>query len=256
MNIQSTLSFPFKDSNWVTKFLIGGVLSLVSLLPLACGFLIGENGFIKVLTYLLFLLLLVAFLAPLGYAYNILKGAQNAQAPSLPEWKDWPALVKDGVMVFAVCLAYGVVVWVLSWIVSVLSIRIPVIGSIFSLLQIVIGLLSLLAGPFIAVALCKMAQSGQIMSSFKVLEILNELKSKASEYITVSLILIGIMYVIRTSLGLNLYETMMISRIFTRTAMSFPLVGLLTPFVIFWMLIVSFRMYGEIYASNKTANVS
>lgn len=251
MNIQSTLSFPFKDSNWILKFLIGGVLSLVSLLPMACGYLIGENGFIQVLTYLLFLLLLLAFFAPLGYGYHILKGAQGGQGASLPEWKDWPVLFKDGLLAFGVCFAYGAFVAILSMLVRLLSTRIPIIGSIFSLLQIAIGLLSLLAGPFIAIALCKMAQTGQIMSSFKVFEILGELKSKASEYITVSLILIGIMHVIRTALGLNLYESMMVTRIFTRGPASFPIVGLLTPFVIFWMLIVSFRMYGEIYGSKK-----
>lgn len=252
MNIQTALSFPFKDPNWITKLLIGGALSMVSLLPMACTILPGENAFIQIITYLLFLVLMVVFLAPLGYAFNVLKGVQADQAPSvLPEWKDWNLFLMDGLKVFLVCLAYGLVVGMFNVLIGKIMSNIPVIGAVFSLLRIVIGILFLLSGPFIGIALCKMASSGQILASFKVMEILNELKSKAAEYITVSLILMGVMQIIKISLGLDLYAYMALARMFWRTTVNFPLVGLLTPFVMFWILIVTFRMYSEIYVKKS-----
>lgn len=251
MNVQNALSFPFKDSNWLIKLLIGGALTLVTLLPMACALLIGENRVIQVVTYLLFIGLLVAFLGPLGYSFSILKAAQQGDAPTLPEWKDWKSLGLDGLKVFGICLAYGIVVAVLNYLVARIMSNIPVIGPILSLLKIVVGVLFLLAGPFIGIALCKVAQSGKIADGFKVNEILAELKSKAAEYITVSLILIGIMQIIKIALGLDLYSYMIIARMFWRSAVTFPLVGLLTPFVMFWILIVSARMWGEIYGKKS-----
>ncbi|MBI1884325.1 MAG: DUF4013 domain-containing protein [Chlamydiae bacterium] len=251
MNLQLALSFPFKDSNWVLKLLIGGVLSLIGLLPMAFGILGVESVFFRLLTYVLFFGLFVLFLGPLGYGFSILKSAEEGQSPSLPEWKDWGVIFKNGLMVLGVCLAYGVIIWVLAWLVGILSTRIPVFGSILSLLQIVIGFLTLLIGPVIAIALCKLAQTGQIAASFKFMEVLSELKSKAAEYISVSLILIGIKEVVKTCLGLNLYQYMMAARVFWKpAAMTFPLVAWLTPFALFWILIVSFRMYGEIYGKK------
>jgi hypothetical protein len=253
VNLQTALSFPFKDTNWIIKLLIGGVLSLASLYPMVMGLLLGESALMRVFTYILFLLLLVAFFAPLGYAFSILKGALQGEPPRLPEWKGWDMLFKDGVKAFVVCLVYGIVIGLVSALVGMVLTRIPLIGAILSLLQIVIGILVLLAGPFIGIALCKLAETGQIVSSFKVLEILKELKDKAPEYISISLILLGIMEIIKISLGLNLYQYMLAARIFWRVSITFPLVGLLTPFVMFWILIVSSRMYGEAYAKKQAS---
>ncbi|MBI1871572.1 MAG: DUF4013 domain-containing protein [Chlamydiae bacterium] len=251
MNIQIALSFPFKDSNWILKLLIGGALSFVSLFPMAFGVVGQENAFIRLLTYLLFLVLVGVFFAPLGYAFSILKSAlAGEEKPSLPEWKSWETLFKDGLGVFIVGLAYGILIALLSMLVGVLTAKVPVLGAVFSLLQLVIGILILLVSPFIAIALCKVAQTGQVLSAFKFLEILNELKSKASQYISASLILLGVMQIIKISLDLNLFEYMMSARAHLNSTVSFPLVGFLTPFVMFWILIVSFRMYGEIYGKK------
>lgn len=252
MNLQAALSFPFKDSNWIVKLLIGGVLSLVSLYPMVVGFLMGESTFIRISTYIIFVLLLGVFFAALGYAFSIMKGALQGQAPSLPEWKGWDLLFKDGVQVFVVFLAYGIVVGLIGALVSMVFTRIPIIGAILSLLQIIVGLLVLISGPFIGIALCKLAETGQIVSSFKIPEIIKELKVKVAEYITISLIILGIMEVIKISLGLNFYQYVLAARMFWRVSVSFPLVGLLTPFVMFWILIVSFRMYGEAYKKRST----
>ena len=250
MNIQGDLSFPFKDSNWMIKFLIGGALSLVCLTPLMIGLLFGLGIFTKILTYLLFLVLIVIFFAPMGYFLAILRDAINGQQPTLPEWKNWEVLVKDGALAFAVCLVYGLAIALVNYLVSMLITHVPVLGAIFSLLQIVIGLLILLAGPFFAIALSKLAQSGKIAASFNVLEIFHELKSKAVDYVTVSLILFGIKEIVNISFGVNLFATMIATRIFTNYSGTFPLVSLLMPFAMFWYLVVSFRMYGEIYGKK------
>lgn len=247
MNIRTALSFPFKDSKWIVKLLIGGGLSFVCLFPMAMGYLMGEGAAVRFMTYLFFLGLLVAFFLPLGYGFQIMKDAQAGRDAALPEWKGWDVLLKDGLMVFAVCFAYLLAVVIVSMLIGLISTKIPVIGAVFSLLQIVVGVLILIAGPYIGIALCKLAETGQIASSFKVMDILNELKSKAAEYITVALILLGITEIMKISLGLNLMQMMLMARYAFRSAVTFPLVGLLAPFVSFWILLIAFRMYGDTY---------
>lgn len=246
MNIQTALSFPFKDSKWVIKLLIGGALSLVTLMPMALGALYGQSAIVKILNLILLLVLMGVFFAPLGYAFSILKGALEAKTAELPEWKGWDVLFKEGAMVFGVGLAYGIVIYILALLVAILTTQIPVLGSLFSLLRIVIGILTLLVGPFIAIAICKMAETGKISASFKVVDILAELKAKAVEYISISLVLLGIMEIVKISLGMDFYVYMGS----WRGSLNFPMVYLLTPFVMFWILIVSVRMYGQAYAKK------
>lgn len=246
MNIQTALSFPFKDPKWVVKLLIGGALSLVTLMPMALGALYGQSAIVKILNLVLLILLTGVFTAPLGYAFSILRGALGAKTAELPEWKGWDVLFKEGAMVLGVGLAYGIVIYILALIVGILMTQIPILGSLFSLLRIVIGILALLGGPFVAIAVCKMAETGKIASSFKVIEILTELKTKAVEYISISLVLLGIMEIVKISLGMDLYGYM----ISWRGPLNFPMVYLLTPFVMFWILIVSVRMYGQAYSKK------
>ncbi|MDP3981319.1 MAG: DUF4013 domain-containing protein [Chlamydiota bacterium] len=252
MNTQEALGFPFKDAKWVIKLLIGGGLSFVVLIcPIVFVQMAVAGTFSKVFSTILFLALLVAYLAPLGYAFQILRDAAQAKEAVLPEWTQWDVLFKDGLMVFAVSLVYGILIGLVSCIISLLTVKVPVLGSIFSLLQVLIGALILIAGPYIAVALAKFSETKNIASAFKFMEILGELKSKCAEYISVSLMVLGVVYVIKVSLGLNLFQHMMQYRSYFMGHASFPLVSLLSPFVMFWLLLVVSRMYGLIYSRKS-----
>lgn len=256
MNVQETLGFPFKDSKWIIKMLIGGGLSFVALFPMGFLYMAGANVFVKILTTILFLALLVACLAPMGYAFKVLSDSCQGKEAALPDWNKWDVLFKDGLVAFGVSLTYMIVIAIIATLISMLSMKIPVLGSIFSLLQVVVGILILAAGPYLAVALAKYSETRNIISCFKFLEIIGELKSKCSQYLSVSLIVLGVVHVLKISLGFNLFQYMVISRTYWMGHSSFPLVALLSPFVFFWLILVISRMYGLIYSQKQEEPVT
>jgi len=83
MDIGKAFGFVFEDHDWVTKVLIGGVMSLLS--PLLIG---------------------VFFLA--GYSVDLIKNVMNDVDPPLPRWDDLGDKAVKGIKLTVIFLVWAI----------------------------------------------------------------------------------------------------------------------------------------------------
>ncbi|MDP8218516.1 MAG: DUF4013 domain-containing protein [Candidatus Theseobacter exili] len=223
-NLTETVKFPFKDKSWILKVVIGGLLAWIP----------------------------IVFFFSMGYTLNILKDAHEGKKATLPEWTGWEELFKKGFMFFIVFLAYGLAVAILAAIVKLLTFYGGFFAPIFSLLRILVGVGYLLLLPVVAIALCQYLDADNISAAFDIKKIINELKVRFSDYLIVSVLILGIYKVLETALGMNRF----CSGAGITSAAGFQLVYLLYPFVMFILNLISARMLGEIYHAGISVKSS
>jgi len=97
-------SLVFEDEKWLPKVLIGAVFTLLS------GIIIG-----------------IPFL--LGYSLALFRNILKEKKPILPEWDNLGELFNDGIKLFVMLLAYGVVVWIISFLIGFTMGRIKCLGT-------------------------------------------------------------------------------------------------------------------------------
>ena len=215
-NLTETIKFPFKDKNWIVKVLIGGLLSWIP----------------------------VVFFLPMGYALQILKDAHDGKKASLPEWTAWDELFKKGLIVFLIGFAYSLVIAILAVVVTLLTSYGGFFAPVFSLLNILVGIGWLLLLPVVTIALCRYIDENNLGAAFDVKAVYSEILNKFTDYLVVSVLVLGIYKVLETALG--------IGKMNLTGAVSFQLVYLLIPFVMFVLNLIAFRMFGEIYSSGSS----
>lgn len=81
---QQTFTFPFKDEDWVGKFLVGSLLYLIS--PM---------------------LLFVPLIVPQGYALRVWREAIAGLPPRLPEWDEWAEMGIHGLIYYVITTLYS-----------------------------------------------------------------------------------------------------------------------------------------------------
>ncbi len=81
MDITKAFTYVFEDKNWMTKILIGGLISLASFLIIPI-FLLG------------------------GYSVAIIRNVMKGVEEPLPEWEDWGGFLNDGFSVFLAQFVY------------------------------------------------------------------------------------------------------------------------------------------------------
>jgi hypothetical protein len=106
IDIKKALTYPFKDSNWILKFVIGGLLLMVPV---------------------------VNFLV-VGYMMRLLKDASEGNEPTLPQWGDWENLFKEGFFGALIVIIYSAAIFIVT---SILS-AIPIIGCIVLPINLII----------------------------------------------------------------------------------------------------------------------
>src|SRR5512145_3363998 len=79
-----SFTFMFKDPNWVTKYLIGILISMVPILTLAWS----------------------------GYGIGIIRNMARGDENPLPEWDSIGDKMKDGFLIAIATLVYLIPVWV------------------------------------------------------------------------------------------------------------------------------------------------
>ena len=80
--------FPFKDQRWVSKFVVGGLLSLF-------GFLIP-----------------LTFIPVSGYMIRVMRHTLDEGTYALPDWDDWGDLILSGLKAWLVTVVYSLPLWV------------------------------------------------------------------------------------------------------------------------------------------------
>jgi hypothetical protein len=89
MDYARAFTFVTEDKNWVTKLIIGAVISFFS-----------------------FLIVPIFFL--LGYMIAVTRQVLNHKDLPLPEWDNWGELFKDGIIVWVAQLVYTLPFWLLA----------------------------------------------------------------------------------------------------------------------------------------------
>ncbi|MCK4947595.1 MAG: DUF4013 domain-containing protein [Candidatus Aureabacteria bacterium] len=153
-NIEQAFKYPFKDEKWVVKILLLGIIMFIPIVNiLAAGYLLR---FIK---------------------SSVAEHKGGAEA-KLPEWEDWGNLFQEGIYPWIIALVYTVVFFMAATVIGWM----PCIGTVVSVL------LSLVLGPVVFIALVRYCKDSKIEDAFKVVDIFNEFKTKALDYILASLI--------------------------------------------------------------------
>lgn len=192
VSLENAFKFPFKDSKWLIKILIGGALIWIPIV----------NFFV------------------LGYLLKILADGKDKKEASLPEWKDWGVLFQEGFMAFIVVLCYSMVLLVFS----ILG-RIPIIGCLTIPLQFVAGFL---LWPVVAVALCCYLERRELSGAFDFKTIIEKFKVNIADYLIIAVI--------------------------TGALAAVSVVALvLVVFIWFYLSVVAFRLYGEVFNTVKSA---
>jgi hypothetical protein len=98
MDIGKAFGFVFEDEKWVTKLLIGAAI-------LGLGF---------VLSWMLLIPLILAYILLGGYGVEIVRQVMRGELDKLPEWDDWGALLRDGLMVLIISIVYALPLIIVS----------------------------------------------------------------------------------------------------------------------------------------------
>jgi hypothetical protein len=157
MDIGRAFSYVTEDERWITKMLIGGLVSIL-------------GAFI-----------IVGPIIMLGYVIRTARNVANGVARPLPEWEDWGGLLSDGFKGFLVSLGYMVpylVIYMLGYCMIIFtgaSGSEDAAGALVSvaLCLMGIGLLVLLASiPFMLGGLIRFIQTDNLGAAFKFADIM------------------------------------------------------------------------------------
>lgn len=213
MDYGKIIKFPMEDKNWLVKIIIGGILSIIPI---------------------------VNFIA-FGYEFKVMKNSINKK-PSMPEWKNFTDLFVKGLVVFVIALLYMIIPLIIFLGVAGFSSLSYIAGDFANPYSIIIailpalfigGILLLIVGFILPMAIAMYAKSDNFGDAFKLSEILNRIKSIFGEYL--------ISYIILIVLGFIL---MLIGLI--------PFIGwLLGLFGSFYLGVLALNMFGELYLKSK-----
>ena len=110
--LKNALVFSFQDKKWGTKYLIGGLLILASMI-----------------------IPVIPILFVLGYAARIIRRITNEDGQAaLPEWNNWGDMLVDGLRIFGLYLIYllpGIILMVIGY----LTLLVPAIGGHFDVIS-------------------------------------------------------------------------------------------------------------------------
>jgi hypothetical protein len=188
-DIMDPVQYPFRDQNWVTKFLY----SFIAIIPIFGTFIL------------------------LGYNMKVIR--ENAREPkeNLPEWDDFVKLFTDGFMTFLVIIFYiGIpfILIMLSLLPMVIGMcgmasdneAVQILGSLGPVMTIVLvvagyGLL-LIAALFLPMATGIYAVTGNIFEAINVFGVIGKILSNIGSYAMVIIIpfVIGIVFAIVASI--------------------------------------------------------
>jgi len=194
-SLKAVFKFPFQQSDWQNRFLVGSVILLASLM-----------------------IPIVPALLVYGYILQVMRLAIEGKGLDLPAWDDWGELALDGLRGFLVSLAYmlpGTLIYfggMILYFVSVLALPIlmEVVGqesqlafalpllmlasmSIMFLSMLVASLLFLVGVVPLPVAIAHFAAQGEVGAAFRVREWWPLLRINKLGYFVCLVVIVGLM---------------------------------------------------------------
>ncbi|MBI2455748.1 MAG: DUF4013 domain-containing protein [candidate division NC10 bacterium] len=226
LRIRASARFPLAGVDWPRKLLMGGATGLLlELVFVGLAYLLSEEAAFGIAP------LVVGLNFPaLGYILQVYRGTLLWEVGALPEWENWPALLRNGLAAFAVCLAYGVVPLLLL----LVGLGLLVKGGILLFLGMVLMVLGVLAGVFmlffLPMALARYLAERRIEAAFHPAILWEGINAVLAEYVATYLLSIGA-YILASLIAAIPY-----------------LGGLIWPFLWFYLMLVQARLFGEICA--------
>ena len=215
MDYGKIIRFPMNDKDWIMKIIIGGVLSIIPI---------------------------VNFIAS-GFQLKVMKNAIN-KTPGMPEWKGFTDFFVKGLIIFVIALIYMIVPLIIFGAIAGFSTLSYAMGDLTNPYAIVMtilpalfigGILLLIIGFILPMAIAMYAKSDNFSDAFKFSEILNRIKSIFGEYL--------VSYIVIVIFGIILGLIMLI-----------PIIGWIIGFFgTFYLGVVALNMFGELYLKSKAA---
>jgi hypothetical protein len=222
MDIGRSFKFMFEDESWITKILIGGILSLV-----------------PILNFVVY-----------GYQLQIIKNVSQDQELPLPDWDDFGGKFVKGLMVAIAAFIYAlplIVVWIIGVVVMAIAggaassssgDTAGAAGGIAGLCMIALYCVSfiysiIVYGFVMLPGLMRYAEEGQFGAFFKFGENLHVATSNLGGYIVMLLVIVlaGIVAEIVGAIACG--------------------IGLI--FTMFWAILVSGHLFGQYWKEHKPA---
>jgi hypothetical protein len=188
MDIGKSFSYPFQDNKWMSKLIIGALVSIVPILNFAWA----------------------------GYLVDLVKNVMNREAEPLPEWTEFGEKFMKGLLIWVAGLIYALPVICLSTIfITTASLTLSsftegdsanTIGSAFSGVGILLACLAVLYGLalsfFYPAMIIHFSRKESFGSLFEIGAIIKVATSKLSPYLTAWLI--GIVAAVVVSLVIGI----------------------------------------------------
>lgn len=226
LQVKAAARFPLEGVDWPRKLLTGGASGLLlELIFVGLAYLASEEAVFGIAP------LVVGLNFPaLGYLLQVYREALGGQAEVLPEWEGWAGLLRSGVAVFTLGLAYGI----LPLLLLLLGLGLLVRGGNLLFLGMVLMVLGVLAGVlmlfFFPMALARYLRQRRIEVAFHPGILWDGIKAVLVEYVATYLLSVG-------------------SFILAGLVAAIPyLGGLIWPFLWFYLMLVQAHLFGEVCA--------
>jgi hypothetical protein len=226
LRIKTSARFPLEGVDWQRKLLLGGATGLLlELVFVGLAYLASEEAAFGIAP------LVVGLNFPaLGYILEVYRGTLLWEVGALPEWENWPGLLRSGLAMFVVGLAYGVIPLLLL----LLGLGLLVKGGILLFLGMVLMVLGVLAGLFmfffLPMALARYLVQRRIEAAFHPGLLWEGINAALAEYVATYLLSIG-------------------AYILAGVVAAVPYLGpAVWPFLWFYLMLVQARLFGEICA--------
>jgi len=172
----------------------------------------------------------------MGYLMRVFKNAIFKGEKQLPNWDDFGSLFIQGLFVALIGMAYFLPIILVIFIGLMFQVVIPAIGALIWILTSSVASCIAFAMPFI---IGRYLETGKFQSIFDVHIIFNNIKHVIVDYLKVFLLLLIV----------NILSVIILGLI--------PGIGLfLWFFVMFYIGIVFFNIWGELYPVSQTQDVS
>lgn len=223
--VARALAFPFEDREWPAKIVIGGAIGLaVQALFVAIGFLFSREVALEASP-----LALVVNFPVLGFVLQVFQGALLApHAEAMPEWRRWPKLCLQGLLLFMLGFGYGILPLVL--LISGLSLLVR--GGVALLVGLVTMLLGMLAGLalgfFLPMAVARYLAARRVEAALHPMLVWAGIRKVLAQYLAAYLFAIAL-FIVVWLIGVV------------------PYLGTLAwPFLVFYLLIAGAHLFGGV----------
>ncbi len=226
LRIKASIRFPLEGVDWPRKLLIGGITGLLlEVIFVGLTFIVSNEA-----AFGLAPLAVMLNFPALGYILRVYEGTLKWEVGSLPEWEDWPRLLRKGLGGFAISLIYGMIPLLLL----LLGLGLLVRGGIILFFGMVLMVLGVLAGVFLLfflpMAMAHFLGRQRIEAAFHPGILWEGINTILAEYVATYLLSVGL-FILGGLVAAIPY-----------------LGGLLWPFLCFYLTLVQARLFGEICA--------